>query len=608
MDARRSIVIRCEGSAGDGIISLGKVLARAAARAGYHVVTLASFLAEVRGGQSSLQLKIGVGNVLSPGDDPEVLVALNEQGVREVASHVTAAGLVLGPPMNGSTPAMAEGVRVLPIDYDALSTEATGGTRSKNIVAVGVLAALIGLDEEVVRKVVAELFGKRAADAEAANVRACDAGAKAAAASEIGDAFRLPKSDGVGKLLLSGNQAVALGAVAGGVRFYAGYPITPATEIMEEIADLLPRVGGRMLQVEDEIASLGMCIGASYGGVPSMTATSGPGLSLMVELIGLAGISETPLVIVDVQRAGPSTGMPTKDGQADLDLAVYGTHGEVPRVVLAAQTVADCFSQTVAAANLAHEYQVPALLLTSMSLSHSLQTVEVPDLAALKVYQETFYAGPADGEFVRFQPTEDGRPSRRSKPGTPGGIYRTGGLEHNDRGHPSFDPDQRREMVRRRKLRSQALVVASDAAIEPHSLVLGSHRVGVTSWGRAAAIAREVVTELRQEGQDIGYLFPHVVWPLPKATIRRFLASGLRTLVVCEANENQQFANLLRANFATELGRAGIEVVTVNKDDGNPFGPGEIREALRPWLSDGTATTLGEVGPKHPLDSAALPS
>lgn len=606
MNVRRSIVIRCEGSAGDGILTLGKTLARVAARAGYEVVTLASFLAEVRGGQSSLQLKIGSGNVLSPGDDPDVLVALNEQALREIAGQVGPGGLVLGPSGAAAPPVTRPGVRVLALDWDGLSATATGATRSKNVVAVGALAALMGLDLEGVRAVVREAFGKRSAELGEANARAVDAGAAAVAAVAATAGLTLPPGDGGAKLLLSGNQAVALGAIAAGVRFYAGYPITPATEIMEELADHLPRVGGRMLQVEDEIASLAMCIGASYGGVKAMTATSGPGLSLMVELIGLSGISETPVVIVDVQRAGPSTGMPTKDGQADLDLAVYGTHGEVPRVVLAAQTVADCFTQTVAAVNLAHEHHVPVLLLTSQSLSHSLQTVELPDLTKLGVYEEPFYPGPEAGEFVRFAPTEPGRPSLRARPGTPGGMYRTGGLEHDPRGLPSFDAARRREMVRRRLDRVEALRRASSAAVDPDLFVLGRHPVAVLSWGRAAAIAREVVTELRQEGHDLGFLFPHVVWPLPDEPLRRLLRSGIRTLVVCEANANEQLANLVRARFGAELGRAGIELVPVTKEDGNPFDPGELRAALAPLLAGTARAAAGAAATSPAADAATL--
>lgn len=584
---RQSIVIRCEGSAGDGILALGKILARVAARAGYGVVTHSSFLAEVRGGQSSLQLKIGLGDVLSPGDAPELLIALNAQGVEEVAPQLADGGLALGPLGVALEPTVAARVNATALDFDDLATAATGSARSRNAVAVGAAAALLDLDAELTDQVVTEALGKRDPETGRLNALACARGRQAMIAAGKPAGWSLRPSGSPGKLLLSGNQAVALGAVAAGVRFYAGYPITPATEIMEELADLLPRVGGRMLQAEDEIASLAMCIGASFGGIKAMTATSGPGLSLMAELVGLSGMAETPVVIVDVQRGGPSTGMPTKDGQADLDLAVYGTHGEIPRAVLAAQTVADCFTQTVAAVNLAQEYQVPVLLLTSQSLSHSLQTVELPDLASLPVYEETFFSDlPAEGPYLRYRPTADGRPSLRARPGTPGGTHRTGGLEHDDRGRPSFGAERRREMVRRRQARVEALSRAADAATDPSTVTHGAHPVGVVSWGRSAAIAREVVDELRATGLDLGSFFPHRVWPLPAATVRAFLASGLRRLVVCEANATQQFANLLRSRFARELQLARIEVVTVNKDDGNPFDPAELRAALLPLLAD----------------------
>ena len=183
------------------------------------------------------------------------------------------------------------------------------------------------------------------------------------------------------------------------MRFYAGYPITPASEIMELMAKHLPAMGGKFVQAEDEIASLAMCLGASFGGEPSMTATSGPGLALMCELMSLSAMAEVPVVVVDVQRAGPSTGMPTKDGQADLNIAVYGTHGDAPRVVLAAQTVADCFHQAIRAINIAQQFHVPVILLSSQAISHSQETVELPVLDQLQIHDEVFYAGEGTGEY-----------------------------------------------------------------------------------------------------------------------------------------------------------------------------------------------------------------
>ena len=587
MSLRESIAIRFEGSAGDGILTMGKIVAKAAARSGYYVSTHSSFLAQVRGGQSSFQLRVGKEPVLSPGDRPEVVVALNHDAAIKQAPAAAEHGLILHPPLsNGSPvelPARGWGV---PFDYNALAEEG-GSLRSKNLVPVGILTAMLGIDPKLAALTIRDTFGDKSAEAAATNVRVFEVGLRAAGQhTTLLDTFRLPRTSHAPQLLMSGNEAAALGAIVGGVRFYAGYPITPASEVMEYLAKHLPKFGGRVIQAEDEIAALGMCIGAAFGGVRSVTATSGPGLSLMAELVGLAAMAELPVVILDVQRAGPSTGMPTKDGQGDLNLAVYGTHGDVPRVVIAPQTVADCFHNMIQAVNIAHEYQIPVLVLSSQSLSHALQTVELPDLDKIENYEEPLYQGPEEGAFVRFHPTPDGRPSKRSIPGTPGGMYRTGGLEHDEVGYPSFEPQDRDAMVERRTARAKALATAFSDSTEADDLLIGRHHIGVVAWGRTAAVTREVVAGMRGKGWEIGHLFPHMLWPPPDRALRKFLTSGLQTLFVCEANSGQQFAQLLRAHYSVEITTHEIEVIGINKDDGSPFTAEEIRERLYDRLSD----------------------
>jgi 2-oxoglutarate ferredoxin oxidoreductase subunit alpha len=587
MSFRESIAIKFEGSAGDGILTMGRLVARAAARSGYHVSTHSSFLAQVRGGQSSFQLRIGRQEVLSPGDRPEVVVALNHEAAIKQGPLVTEHGLVLHPPWsNGSRVALPSRSTGLAFDYEALAA-AGGSKRSKNLVPVGILTRMLGIDPSISAQVIRDAFVEKDPAAGAANVRVFEVGLEAATAHEdLFANFRLPATTHPPQILLSGNEAAALGAIVGGVRFFAGYPITPASEVMEYLALHLPRFGGRVVQAEDEIAALGMCIGAAFGGVRAFTATSGPGLSLMAELVGLAAMAELPVVILDVQRAGPSTGIPTKDGQGDLNLAVYGTHGDVPRVVIAPQSVADCFHNMIQAVNVAHEYQIPVVVLSSQSLSHAMQTMELPDLDRIETYDEPVYAGPEEGAFVRFQRTPDGHPSKRSIPGTPGGMYRTGGLEHDESGYPSHEPQDRVEMVERRTARVKALATAFSDSVESDDLLIGRHHIGVLAWGRTAAVAREVVAGMRGKGWEIGHLFPHMLWPLPDRALRKFLTSGLQTLFVCEANSGQQFAQLVRAHYSVELTAHEIEVIGITKDDGNPFLSEEIREQLYDRLSE----------------------
>jgi 2-oxoglutarate ferredoxin oxidoreductase subunit alpha len=568
---------------------MGTIVAKTAARCGYHVCTLSSFLAEVRGGQSSFQLKVGSGQVTSPGDAPNILVALNEKAVTNQAGAIVAPGLVLCPSEVSELPA---GVAPVVVDYDGIATLETGNTRNKNLVAAGVLVRLLGMDAEPACAIVRAAFAKKSEAIVDAAESALRAGYALPAAQEASlSTWKLEPSNAPGRLLISGNEAVALGSIVGGVRFYAGYPITPASEIMEVLAKHLPEVGGRAVQAEDEIASLGMCIGAAFGGAKTLTATSGPGLSLMTELLGLATMAELPIVVVDVQRAGPSTGMPTKDGQGDLNLAVYGAHGDAPRVVIAPQSVGDCLTDTVRAVNIASRFHLPVIVLSSQSLSHRMQTIELPDLSSIEIYEEPLYHATSDSPepFKRYQPTQDGLASVRSVPGIDGGMYRTGGLEHDDFGQPKFDAPQRKANLLRRRRRLGAVKQYLARGEEPERCVLGAHSIGLISWGCTAGPAREAIELLRAEqGWDIGHYFPRVLWPMTTRPIEELLASGIETLFVCEANDSQQLARLICANCMEELRAHRVEIVSISRDDGIPFTATDIAKRVQQTLRERT--------------------
>ena len=579
---RKSIVIRFDGQAGDGILSTGQLLARAAARSGYNVLTQSFFLSEVRGGSSTFQVRLGCDPLLSPGEKPDVVIALDKESAIKQSRELSHDGLILHPQdCDADLLGLASSQESHALDWKALAVTAGATARSQNVVAAGFAGALVGLDREVLETVVAQRFSKDAVVAKA-NVHALGAGYESVSSVLNGTGLirRLAPSRGKPLLLLSGNEAVALGALVGGIRFYAGYPITPASEIMEILAKHLPRIGGKFIQAEDEIAALGMCLGASFGGQPSLTATSGPGLSLMCELIGLASMAEIPVVIADVQRAGPSTGMPTKDGQADLNIAVYGSHGDVPRAVLAAQTVADCFRQTIRAITIAQKYHVPVILLSSQAISHSQETVELPDLDRIPIYEEQLYQSQDAGEYRRYVTVEEGLASPRSIPGTPGGMYRTGGLEHDETGQPCADAANRVIMVNRRAKRMKAI---ADEHEKLESLGLppdGRCQAGLIGWGRAASAAREVLAELRHAGWELGTFFPNLLWPLPVEPFQRLFAAGARVLYVCETNSTGQFAQLIRSQLSSLLVAHGVEVVSVSKDDGTPLSAREIQQQI----------------------------
>ncbi len=592
---RNDLTIRFEGDSGDGILSLGMIAARTASRSGLHVYTYSSYLAVVRGGQSAMQVRIGRQPLLSQGDRPDVLVALNYQAVRNHAGHVAPGGLILHPHfVEPIADLVNEGVRCIEVNFREVALEETGVPRGMNLVAAGAMLQLLGLEEQVAVGVVREQFAKKGPEVAELNVRALQAGYQTTAGvnGQAAD-LRLKSVDGRPRPLLSGNEAVAFGALVAGVRFFAGYPITPATEILEWLAHQLPRVGGRIVQAEDEIAALAMCIGAAFGGAKTMTATSGPGLSLMTELIGLAGMAELPIVIVDVQRAGPSTGMPTKEGQGDLRLAVHGTHGEVPRVVLAPQTVEDCFRDTIRAVGIAHQFHIPVIILSSQSLGQRMQTIDPPDLEAIAVYEEPFHPVREGEEFVRFAPTEDGHASPRTIPGMPGGMYRTGGLEHDESGNPSYEPEVRNRMVDRRRQRMDAIEREFRCGLIRDGHRNGRCPLGVVAWGSTASVVQEVVESLQREGWKIARFFPHILWPMPDTAFEEFLDSGIRTLFVCELNSTRQFAEMIQARYTARLIEHKIRVISITKDDGLPFTPEGIREGMLHHLSEKILRTEG---------------
>ncbi len=385
-------------------------------------------------------------------------------------------------------------------------------------------------------------------------------------------------------MLISGNEAVALGAIAAGCRFVAGYPITPATPIFETLTNLMPKVGGRAIQLEDEIASLSACIGASFAGEKAITPTSGPGLQLMGEQLNLASMLELPLVIVDVQRGGPSTGLPTKTEQSDLKFAIYGTAGEAPRIILAPTSVEDCFYQTIRAFNLAERFQMPALLLTDQSIGYRKATVRIPDLTKIVELDSSVHIddvsipSPEKIEIVnrieaeemegykRYLDTFDGI-SPITTPGMEGGQYLGGGLEHDETGKASSLPEIHLKMMHKRFKKLEALSKALEKN-PPEFEGSEEAKIGVIGWGSTEGAIHEARLLAEERGILFRHLQPKVLSPLPERQVRNFL-SGLKQVVMVEENYTGQFAHFIKAKF-------GIKPIEIHKCEGVPFTPEEI--------------------------------
>jgi 2-oxoglutarate ferredoxin oxidoreductase subunit alpha len=577
-----TLLLRLGGESGiDNAISAGDVLTRSMARSGYHVHTFRTYPAEIKGGPVMFQLRVGVRPLPSLGDQADVLLAFNEQAWDLHHKVLRPDGILIYDPGEHDAPAGFQGT-AYGIPLDRMSRE-LNLRKGKNLIALGALSALVGFDFPQIQATVKDLYGRKRPQFIESNRIALLSGYQWVKDNiPDGAPLRLapPEPAHDRQLVMSGNRAIVAGALAGGCRFFAGYPITPATDILEEMARRLPDVGGATFQTEDEIAAIGAVIGASITGVKAMTATSGPGFSLMQEMLGLATMAEVPLVVVNSMRAGPSTGMPTKMEQADLNIALYGGHGEAPRIVLAARSVQDCFYQAMQAFYLSETFQMPVVLLVDQSLSHRTETLPMPDVNLVAVV-ERLRPSPEDVEdYKRYKLTDSGI-SPMGIPGFDPTPFTATGLEHDEYGAPNYTPEMHTAQLDKR---GQKFEIAADAlcglgpplGCSSYGVPEQEATVGVLAWGSTAGVVREAVEELVADGHPVAALVPAVINPLPAERIMHF-ASNLKAVIVPEVNRTGQFAAWVKAH--TEL-----HLVSLNKYGGLPFTPAEIRAKVMEFV------------------------
>ena len=566
-----SLVIRISGTAGEGVLAAGDMLNLAMKRAGHHTMLFQSYGAEVRGdGPSMAQVRVSDSHVLSHGDEVDILIALNQDAVSLNLSEIRNGGLVIydGQPLDtfGSqktfTPSLPEGIRGISVPLASISYQKLNSLVSKNLVALGAFSAVSSLPFEIIADIVKARFGEK-------SLAALKMGFEHVSENLRGEGFKVETGSPLPyeTLILSGNQAVSLGAIAAGVKVFAGYPITPATDIMEFLAAELPKVGGRVIQTEDEISAVCTILGASFAGSKAMTATSGPGLSLMVEGIGLASMAEVPAVIVDVQRAGPSTGMPTKTEQSDLNIAIFGSHGDSPRVVLAPSTVEECFYLTIEAFNIAEACQTPVLILSDQFLGQRRETVSPFDMSGLKLAQRLKPDTEELKGYKRYRLTDNGL-SPLAEPGMDGGEHAATGLEHKEDGSPSYDPDNHRAMTAKRW---RKLELAKLDSVKPVRFGAADALIGIIGWGSTEGAVREAVSKANEEGLKVAALYPKLLNPLHTDIIEDFVRP-LKKIVVVESNYSGQFAAMLKAN--------GIDAEQFTLCEGRPFKVSEILKKI----------------------------
>ncbi|MCU0309081.1 MAG: 2-oxoacid:acceptor oxidoreductase subunit alpha [Thermoleophilia bacterium] len=564
--ARKSVVIRLAGESGEGVISSGDILTQAAARGGYWTQTFRTFPAEIKGGPCMYQLRLGDEPIYSHGKWCDLLVCFNQEAWDLHWDSLHPEGVILYDDTEVTIPDEYL-PRARPVRMDKLAKEIGGSTRAKNMVAVGSVCGVLAFDTTPIEELVLKRFAHKQGVADA-NIAALHAGEDEAA--DLKGALHItdPVEVEADRILISGNQAISVGAVAAGVNYFAGYPITPASDILEWLSARLPSMGGTTVQCEDEIASLASVLGASYAGAKAMTATSGPGLSLMSELIGYAGTAEIPCVIVDAQRGGPSTGLPTKTEQSDLNHALYASHGEAPRVVIAPVSVEDCYWSTIDAFNYSERYQVPVILLTDQGLATRLEVIHAPDPDAVELWERKTSAGVED--YKRYEYTEDSV-SPMGIPGEEGGQYVATGIEHDEWGHPGYTPEIHVGMQRKRWSKIDPLKNGL-ARIVTHGDENPAD-VAIIGFGSTYGPVREAIDAARAEGLSVGAIYPRVLGPFPADRVRDFCANA-RRVIVPEINYTGQLARLVRSE-------TGLVVESHAKCDGLPFAAEDITDIVK---------------------------
>ncbi len=571
--ATDSVSIALTGSGGAGVMTAGQILLDAAAKAGYYGLMSRSSGPQIRGGEAAALVRISTKPVSSLDDRYDLVVAFDWQNVQRFADELPMNGdsLILTDPAEGEIPGAiaAYGARVAAVPFAEMAKTIPGGRA--NMIGLGLVAALIGLPVEPIVEVLAAALKKKGEEALKASTAGLNLGAETAKGiAPISQLSAAPTTD-VPHWNISGNEGAGLGAVRGGVRFCAAYPITPGTEILEWLAPNLAALGGTLVQAEDEIASITMCLGASFGGVPSITATSGPGLALMIEALGLSVASETPVVVVDVMRGGPSTGIPTKCEQSDLNIAVYGLHGDAPHLVVAPNSIGDCVFTTQWAVHLAEHMQTAAIVLSDQAMGQSRAIIDRP--ADLAFMARRLTATAVEGEaYQRYKLTANGI-SPMAIPGTPGCMYTSDGLEHNERGTPSSTAsDHQKQMDKRLRKVMQHDYGNHWADIE------GEGEIAVITWGSVTSPCVEAVERLTAKGAKIKLISLRLLLPALPEKLHAELA-GVSKLLVVEQTHGAQFHKYLRAHY--ELPET---VDVLNRPGPLPIRPQEVETRLAAWM------------------------
>jgi 2-oxoglutarate ferredoxin oxidoreductase subunit alpha len=566
------------GEAGAGITRSGFLFAKACLRGGFNVFGTNDYQSLIRGGHNFYIVRAEVAEIYSQADTVDLLLALNRETILFHKDKVVQGGGIIydGETIEIDTEELArKDLKLYSIPLAEIVKDLKGAAIMRNTVALGATVALIDYDLEILNQVMTGTFKKRVAEI---NIQAAERGysyAKEHYEGNYGHKLGKPRTAGERKLFLTGSEAIGLAAIRAGCRFYAAYPMTPATPLLHFLATLDREFGMIVMHAESEIAAINMVAGASFAGVRAMTATSGGGFCLMSEGVGMLGMTETPVVIMMAQRPGPSTGLPTYTSQGDLRFVIHAAQGEFPRVVVAPGDLDECFYTTMEVFNLSERFQVPAIILTDKYLVESQGSVAPFNQDRIGINRGRLIGNEdtVEEEYMRHKFTGNGV-SPRAIPGTRGVIVRTNADEHDERGYTNDRPDMRTNMVNQRFRKREALVKALDTHETTKFYGPSTADTTLLGWGSTKGPIREALKLLSGDGVKVNYLHVIYLHPFPANAVKNVLRSS-KNIVVVENNKTAQLASLLREQLLVNVNHH------ILKYDGRPFNPGELAEKIR---------------------------
>ncbi len=557
------------GEAGQGVQSVGFLLAKVFARGGYHIFADQDYESRVRGGHNFFRVRVSDGKVDAIAEDVDILIALDRDSIELHQPNMVTQGIIIfdGEKIKGVS---GNNGSLLSIPLEKLAEEKAGDKLMINTVALGAALSAVNYDLNMLNTVLVDRFGK--GEVGDRNTAAAKAGYDYVQSERKGNFRKIKPLSEAKRMLLTGNEAISLGAIAAGCKFMAAYPMTPASSIMEYMAAKSKDLDLVMVHAEDEIAAINMAIGAAYAGVRAMTATSGSGLCLMVEGIGLAGITETPIVIIDGQRPGPAVGLPTRTEQGDLQFVLHAHHGDFPRAVLAPATIEDAFWVTTNAFNWAEKYQLPVIILTDQHLASSYATVDPLDLSQVTIDRGMLFSDKEDdpSEYMRHRVTKSGI-SPRAFPGLGKALVVTDCDEHDEEGHLTEDAGERTAQVQKRlrKLLSLKQEIGTPQRYGPKKA-----EITLIGWGSTYGAIHEAVDILRKEDASVNMLHLNELWPFPAEAVADAVSKARNSYVI-ENNATGQLARLIKAETGYDVsGR-------ILKYDGRAFTPAYIAQAVK---------------------------